>query len=114
MHTYKLIWHDEIVDKDTRDTEYNDIVVPMTEHLRKKDEKYKIDCITFGPIPDFNIFDRVTLTAINENKTVVLSNSFDVFEDDRIEIFHPFKSSKLSLEKCTLKNKMIEYQVYFA
>jgi len=39
MHTYKLIWHDEIVDKDTRDTEYNDIVVPMTKHLRKKRRK---------------------------------------------------------------------------
>ena len=112
MHLYKLIWHEEIV-SETNNVEYNEISLPMTQHLRRTDGKYKVDCVTFGPIPNFEIFDRATLTAVNEHTITMLSNSFDVYDDGRIELLQPFKSYKLSLERCKLVDNMLKCEVYF-
>ena len=124
MYLYKLTWYeenDEENDDDINNDEYEDnddngykeIFIPMTEHLRKMDGKYKVDCITFGPVPTFEIFDRATLTAVDENKATVLSNSFDIYDDGKVEIFQPFTSYKLSLERCKLVGNMLKFEVYF-
>jgi len=109
---YKEIISEFENDEENNDNGYNEILIPLIKYSVREDEEYKVDQLTFGPIPNFDIVDRMLLSKVNKNNTILWSNSFDVYEEGPVEIFQPFDSCDFSLEKCKMVGDMLKCEVY--
>ena len=115
MYTYKVIWCEETVDDDTSEITRSDHILPVIKKIDSTDEKFKVVNITFGPVPDFEYYERAVLYVLDENNEKIFKNSFDVNDNGSVEIYEPTGPyiEKISLEECELVENELNCEIYW-
>lgn len=115
MYTYKVIWCEEKLDEDTGNVEYIDHVLPIIKKIDSTDGRFKVVNISFGPVPDFEYYERAVLHVLDGNSEIIVRNSFDINSDGSVEIHEPSGSykEKVSLEECELDGDELKCEIYW-
>jgi len=114
MYSYQVIWHTENNNSDTGEIEHEAETIPIIHQSKSKEGRYEVIKITFSPIPDFEIYARAVFNILDGNNNIILTNSFDVYDDGNVEIHEPSSTySKVSLEECTLIDDELNCEIYW-